>query len=646
VTSVRIRRSPFVLLAALMAGFLGLAATPAAAQPWPVVRFTLNGLRADVTMPPAVSGGSLFILVELVPLDSGVPLQNRRVTVDLTPLGKPVTVDLFDVSGDGSEAMELFTSLPLTAPEDIVLHFTASADLGRGGTFDLPVHILPGTDADADMLPDIWETQLGLSATVATGADGPDGDPDGDGRTNRDEYLHRSHPRGFYTRYFPEGAAGDFFTHTLDPQAAGAPASLLVRTIDGDGLAEAVAGRYTEQGGIIGRPLELWKRTADGSAAQIIEADIPFTATRSTTWPKNPTSSPYGSHASEGTPVLSTRWMFAEGVTGGFDTWLMLLNPSTETATLTITYLGGEGVMPVVRQHTIGPERRATIPVNLDAASLASTDVAFIIDSSVPIAAERSIYRHVGVEFWGAGTSSIGAATASPTWYFAEGLTNSVFDTYLLLLNPGETIAEVSIEVLRADGLPPLTIGRRLAPGTRDTVHLNTAHPELADVATSFGLVVKSVNAVPIVAERTMWWDDPVRGTAWVEGHTSVGAVEPATLWSAGRNTLVGEGGGGAAYLLLANPTAAPATVRVSRLQLFGPAPALTVSVPAHARITLDLTDGFPADSNPLTAPVLVESLGSSPVPIVVERSTYANTRDAIWALGSNSLLTPVRITP
>ena len=112
-----------------------------------------------------------------------------------------------------------------------------------------------------------------------------------------------------------------------------------------------------------------------------------------------------------------------------------------------------------------------------------------------------------------------------------------------------------------------------------------------------------------------------------------------------GLNTLLSEGSG-AAYLLLANPTATPATVRVSRPQPFGPAPALTVDVPAHARITLDLTAGFPADSTPLTAAVLVESLGSSPVPIVVERSAYANTRDAIWALGSNSLLTPVRTTP
>ena len=138
-TIVRIRRTVFVLLATVMAGLLGLAATPAAAEPWPVQRFTLNGMWADVTMPPTVPGDSLFILVELVPHDSGVPLRDRRVTVDLTPLGHPRTVDLYDVSGDGSPALELFTALPPSLPAgSVVLRFTAAADLGEAARSIFP----------------------------------------------------------------------------------------------------------------------------------------------------------------------------------------------------------------------------------------------------------------------------------------------------------------------------------------------------------------------------------------------------------------------------------------------------------------------------------------------------------------------------
>jgi hypothetical protein len=648
VTIVR-ARGVFIVLAALLFGSLGPAVTPAAAQAWPVQRFTLNGMWADVTTAPPVAGDGLFILVDLVPHDSGLPVQDRRVTVDLAPLGLQRTIDLRDEPGDASPALVLFHPLSVYGPAgDLLLRFTASADLGRGGTFDLPVHIAPAVDADADRLPDVWEAQFGLSAASATGLDGADGDPDSDGRSNHDEYLRRSHPRGLYTRYFPEGVGGDFFRHSLDTAPLPGPAaSLLIRTLDGDGLADVTAQRYTDLGGTYGRTLALGLRSAAGSFAQIVEADVPFTATRSTTWPKDPsgTSPGYGSHASEGTSVLSRRWLFAEGVTGEFDTYLTLVNPSIDTATVAITYVGGDGVTPVVRQHTIAPERRGTISVNLDAASLASTDVAFIVDSSVPIAAERSVYRHVGSEFWGAGTSSVGAPAASTAWYFAEGVANPVFDTYLLLLNPGETTAQVSIEILRADGLPPLVISHTLAPGTRGTVHLNTAHPELAGGSTSFGLIVKSINDVPIVAERTMWWDDPIRGTAWIEGHTSMGAPELATTWCAGGNRLDG-GESGAAYLLIANPADTTATVRVSRPRPFGPAPALTVDVAPHSRITLDLATGFTADINPVTAAVLVESLGPSPVPLVVERSVYASRPDATWTLGSNTLLTPVRVTP
>jgi len=50
-------------------------------------------------------------------------------------------------------------------------------------------------DADGDGLPDFWENQFGLRADSSTGDDGPDGDPDGDGFTNLQEYLAGTNPR-------------------------------------------------------------------------------------------------------------------------------------------------------------------------------------------------------------------------------------------------------------------------------------------------------------------------------------------------------------------------------------------------------------------------------------------------------------------
>jgi len=57
-------------------------------------------------------------------------------------------------------------------------------------------------DQDNDGLPDSWEQTYGLStdpATGGTGVNGPDGDPDGDGFTNRQEWLGQSSPVAYGT---------------------------------------------------------------------------------------------------------------------------------------------------------------------------------------------------------------------------------------------------------------------------------------------------------------------------------------------------------------------------------------------------------------------------------------------------------------
>lgn len=57
-------------------------------------------------------------------------------------------------------------------------------------SFDLS---FPG-DTDGDGLPDLWELKYGLDRNSTTGFNGAAGDPDNDGLTNLQEYLHGTNP--------------------------------------------------------------------------------------------------------------------------------------------------------------------------------------------------------------------------------------------------------------------------------------------------------------------------------------------------------------------------------------------------------------------------------------------------------------------
>ena len=49
-------------------------------------------------------------------------------------------------------------------------------------------------DTDGDSLPDGWEIKENLDPNSPSGADGPQGDPDGDGHTNAQEWVLGTRP--------------------------------------------------------------------------------------------------------------------------------------------------------------------------------------------------------------------------------------------------------------------------------------------------------------------------------------------------------------------------------------------------------------------------------------------------------------------
>ncbi len=127
-----------------------------------------------------------------------------------------------------------------------------------------------------------------------------------------------------------------------------------------------------------------------------------------------------GGHDSAGISALSSEWYFAEGCTGSnFDTWLCFQNPGDNPAQVTVTFMLDNGSIKT-RQLTVNPKSRFSLLVNSEP-GMAAAAFSIKVDSSLPIAVERSMYfNYRGRD---GGSNQAGIPAPSTTWYFAEGYT-------------------------------------------------------------------------------------------------------------------------------------------------------------------------------------------------------------------------------
>lgn len=100
-----------------------------------------------------------------------------------------------------------------------------------------------------------------------------------------------------------------------------------------------------------------------------------------------------GASTGEGVSAPATRWILAEGATaGGFETWILVMNPSGATATVTLTYLTGSGPQSLA-PFPLSPGQRRSIKVN---EAVTTYDVATRVDATQPVVVERSVYAPPG----------------------------------------------------------------------------------------------------------------------------------------------------------------------------------------------------------------------------------------------------------
>lgn len=437
-------------------------------------------------------------------------------------------------------------------------------------------------------------------------------------------------------RYFAEGATGTFFdtrVALLNPSGTAANVLLTFQRADGVQIRHQLVLGANSRATV--QPASI-SGLAQAEFSTVVESDRLVVADRTMQWD----SRGYGSHAETSIATPATQWHLAEGATGGnFELFYLVQNPGATAADVEVTYLLAPPRAPIVKHYVVEANSRLTIWVDQEDAELASaeTGASFVVTNAVPVIVERSMYLNAAGLTFAGGHNSVGITSPSTNWFLAEGATGDYFDLFVLVANPGDTTAEIDAQYLLPDGTVitrPYTVG----PRSRFTIWVDQEDPELANTAVS--TIVRSTNAVPVLVERSMWW--PGGGNTWQEGHASAGATQAGVRWALAE----GEVGGTAntsTYILIANTSTTAGSAKVTLYFEDGTSANRTFPLSATSRFNVDVLAEFPASAGRRFGAV-VESEGSTPAQVVVERAIYSDALGLRWAAGSNALgtlLTP-----
>jgi autotransporter-associated beta strand protein len=206
------------------------------------------------------------------------------------------------------------------------------------------------------------------------------------------------------------------------------------------------------------------------------------------------------------------------------------------------------------------------------------------------------------------------------TYFLSEGATGAFFDTDLLIANPNQETADVSVSFYKEGG--EVEIFQYQIPAlSRLTIRVDN----LADMeSATFSTEVRSLNpARKLIVERTMRWDATGYGA-----HTEKATSGPALTWYFAEGS---EGSFFRTYLLLANPDPQPNVATVTYLREGEPSIVRTYDLVSLSRRTIQAGDDSELVDRSFGITVTFAQRG------IAERAMYFGT-SPIWKGGHESL--------
>jgi hypothetical protein len=317
-------------------------------------------------------------------------------------------------------------------------------------------------------------------------------------------------------------------------------------------------------------------------------------------------------------------WTFPWGVTSrGNRQLLVFMNPFPDDATLDVAFATSEGARQIGRFDGFVVPARSVVGAYVDEDTRREQVSAQVRLRSGRVVVDR-IQSFDGTDDRRGVTVGLGAPTAAETWHFADGApTASAVTEQIVVFNPTERTAEVEVEVRPAAGesgeedfVEPFSL--TVAPARYALLDVSgDSRLEHLQDGTPHATVVRSLNRVPVVAERVLAWpadgddDGSRRGIA-----ATLGAPLGAPSWLL---PIGGPTSGLDQWVTVLNLSEeAAVTVSVTGLadgQPLAVADLQGLEVPAGGRLAVRVGEHVERGGLPL----LVEATG----PVVVERGLY-----------------------